>query len=365
MPTDVFVSNHTRDASSCCFQGIEMNTPPSTMFAVVQTQDGYSGTATGPVLEDAAEWLSEAELPVPAPGPGQVLIRLRAASVNPSDIHFIKGEYGQPRVKGAAAGFEGCGDVVATGAGAEVLNGQRVAFVAAGAGAWAEYVVTQAMMCIPLRPEISDEDGSAQIVNPMTAMAMVDIARNAGEAFIVSAATSQLGKLMCSLGRDLGLKPIAIVRRADAVDSLKDLGAHEVLVTSDPDMPKKLTDLCHALKPRVFLDAVADQISEQVFCAMPNGARWVCYGKLSPDLPKLTQMGQMIFMGKQIEGFWLTKWMTTTPPADQMRVVAEVQARFADGRWKTDVADHLSLRNVVSDLAHALKKSDGKVIITP
>ncbi|WP_170756470.1 zinc-binding dehydrogenase [Ruegeria lacuscaerulensis] len=342
-----------------------MTTLPSTMYAVVQTQDGYSETATGPTINDAADWLATAEMQVPVPGPGEVLIKLRAASVNPSDIHFIKGEYGQPRVQGTAAGFEGCGDVVATGAGAEALQGQRVAFVAAQAGAWAEYITTPAMMCIPLRPDISDEDGSAQIVNPMTAMAMIDIARNAGDAFIVSAATSQLGKLMCSLGRDLGLKPIALVRRDNAIALLKDLGAHEVLVTSDPEMRTKLVALSHALKPRVFLDAVADQISEQVFCAMPNGARWVCYGKLSSDLPKLTQMGQLIFMGKRIEGFWLTQWMTTTPPADQMRVVAEVQARFADGRWKTDVSQRVALKDVIKNLANALKKGDGKVIITP
>ena len=70
-------------------------------------------------------------------------------------------------------------------------------------------------------------------------------------------------------------------------------------------------------------------------------------------------------MSKRIEGFWLTKWMTSTPPEDQMRVVAEVQARFADGRWKTDVSERLGLRGVVANLANALKKSDGKVIITP
>ncbi len=338
---------------------------PETMFAVIQTHDGYSDQATGPFIDDAADWLAQAQLPVPSPGPGQVLIRLRASSVNPSDIHFIKGEYGQPRVKGAAAGFEGCGDVVATGDGAEGLMNQRVAFVAAGSGAWAEYVLTNAQMCIPLRPDISDEDGAAQIVNPLTAMAMVDIARGDGDAFVVSAATSQLGKLMCSLGRDLGLKPIALVRRAEAVPHLQELGAAEVLVTTDDDVADRFATISAALKPRVFLDAVADQLSEQIFRSMPNKARWVCYGKLSTETPQLTQMGQLIFMGKRIEGFWLTQWMMSTPPADQMRVVTEVQARFADGRWKTDVSERLTLRNLLPNLANALKKSDGKVIITP
>lgn len=345
--------------------GEKMTDLPATMFAIIQTHDGYAAAASGPTLDDAKDWLAEAEIPVPSPGPGEVLIRLRTASVNPSDIHFIKGEYGQPRVKGMPAGFEGCGDVVATGTGAEALQDQRVAFVASGAGAWAEYVVTQAQMCIPLRPDISDDDGAAQIVNPLTAMAMVDIARADGDAFVVSAATSQLGKLMCSLGRDLGLKPIALVRRNEVVQPLKDLGATEVLVTTDPDVAQNFAALSADLKPRVFLDAVADQLSEQIFCAMPNRARWVIYGKLSNDLPELTQTGQLIFMSKRIEGFWLTNWMMTTPPTDQMRVVAEVQARFADGRWKTDVSERLALRDVIPNLADALKKSDGKVILTP
>ncbi|MBO9435093.1 alcohol dehydrogenase catalytic domain-containing protein [Ruegeria sp. R13_0] len=338
---------------------------PSTMRAVVLKHDGYSGTMTGPTITDASEWLVDAELPVPTPGPGQVLIRLRTASVNPSDIHFIKGEYGQPRVKGTAAGFEGCGHVVATGKGAEGLQGLRVAFVAAGSGAWAEYVVTQMQMCIPLRPDISDDDGAAQIVNPLTAMAMVDIANEDGDAFVVSAATSQLGKLMCSLGRDLGLKPIAMVRRAETAPMLKELGAAEVLVTTDPDVARQFAELSAKLKPRVFLDAVMDPLSEQIFCAMPNRARWICYGKLGSDAPTLTQTGQLIFMGKRIEGFWLTNWMMTTPPADQMRVVTEVQARFADGRWKTDVSERLTLGDLISNLADALKTSDGKVMITP
>ncbi|WP_171173967.1 alcohol dehydrogenase catalytic domain-containing protein [Ruegeria sp. HKCCA4633] len=338
---------------------------PQTMFATLLKHEGYSGTSSGPAISDAAEWLEPAEIPVPQPGPGQVLIRLRTASVNPSDLHFIKGEYGQPRVKGSPAGFEGCGDVVATGNGAEALQGQRVAFVAAGSGAWAEYVVTQMQMCIPLRPDISDDDGAAQIVNPLTAMAMVDMAKADGDAFVVSAATSQLGKLMCSLGRDLGLKPIALVRRAETVETLKSLGAAEVLVTTDSDVVEQFAGLSTSMKPRVFLDAVTDQLSEQLFCAMPNRARWITYGKLSTEAPTLTQTGQLIFMGKRIEGFWLTQWMMSTPPADQMRVVAEVQARFADGRWKTDVSEHLTLRDLVPNLANALKKSDGKVIITP
>ncbi|MCV6598059.1 MAG: zinc-binding dehydrogenase [Mangrovicoccus sp.] len=340
---------------------------PESMQALLQKHDGYSGRAEGPMIEDASEYLEFATIPTPKPGKGQVLIKLRTASVNPSDLHFIKGEYGQPRIKGNPAGFEGCGDVVAAGEGAEALIGQRVAFVVAMgcSGAWAEYATTQALNCIPLQPAVSDEDGAAQIVNPLTAMAMVDIARKDGDCFVISAGTSQLAKLMIALGRDLGLKTIVFVRRADAVEATRALGASEVLVTSDEDVIGQFKTLCKSYKPRVFLDCVSDQMSEQIFVAMPNMARWISYGKLVAEAPALTQMGQLVFMGKRVEGFWLTRWMMETPPADQLKVVQEVQTRFADGRWKTDVSARLKLADVVSGLGAATGIPGGKVMITP
>ena len=319
------------------------------------------------MIADAGLYLEVAELPKPVPKAGQVVIKLLASSVNPSDLHFIKGAYGQPRVKGAPAGFEGCGEVVDVGAGAEALLGQRVAFVITpnGSGAWAEYAMTEALHCIPLRPEISEADGAAQIVNPLTAMVMVDIAAKTGAAMVISAASSQLGKLMIGLGKDLGLKTIALVRRADSVKALTALGATEVLDVTTPDFARQFAAASTALKPQVFLDAVADQISEQVFAAMPNGARWVCYGNLGAAPPTLTQIGQLIFMDKRIEGFWLTNWLRNTAPEVQKRVVAKVQSRFADGRWHTDVSARLTLAEVVGSLAAATAIKGGKVIITP
>ena len=113
-----------------------------------------------------------------------------------------------------------------------------------------------------------------------------------------------------------------------------------------------------------MLDAVADQTSADIFAAMPPHAKWVCYGKLSPQNPQLTQMGQFIFMGKKIEGFWLVNWMRTTPTKQKIAVFTEVQARFADGRWQTDVAIKLPMQDIVAGLAAATKLTDGKIIIT-
>ncbi|WGI22178.1 zinc-binding dehydrogenase [Amylibacter sp. IMCC11727] len=339
-----------------------MSDLPNETFSVIQKLDGYSGRSEGPVIEDAAEYLKDGMLPMPTPGKGQVLIKLRMASVNPSDLHFIKGEYGQPREQGKAAGFEGCGDVVAAGEGAEHLVGQRVAFVTTGA--WSEYCVTMAMMCIPLHPSVKDEDGAAQIVNPLTAVGMVDIAEKNGDCFVMSAAASQLGKLMLGLAKDKGLKTICLVRRKDAADALMALGATVALDVTADDFDAQFAAASREHKPRVFLDAVTDAISERVFTMMPNRARWVSYGKLNPELFPMTQMGQLIFQSKVIEGFWLTPWMQANG-AEMPRFAKEVQTRFADGTWKTDVATYLPLRDVVSGLAAATQIKDGKIMITP
>jgi NADPH:quinone reductase-like Zn-dependent oxidoreductase len=341
-----------------------MHELPRQTFSVIQKLDGYSGRSEGPTISDGSKYLEDGFLPTPQPAAGQVLIKLRMASVNPSDLHFIKGEYGQPCVKGAAAGFEGCGDVVACGTGTEGLMGQRVAFVAAGSGAWSEYVLTLAAMCIPLHPAVRDEDGAAQIVNPMTAIGMVDIAQKNGDCFVMSAAASQLGKLMIGLAKDKGLKTICLVRRMDSADALRALGATEVLDVTAADFAAQFAAASKALKPRVFLDAVTDALSEKVFTMMPNHARWVTYGKLNPELFAMTQMGQLIFQSKVIEGFWLTRWMQENGTL-MAKLAKEVQSRFADGRWTTDVAIYLPLRDVVTGLAAATQIKDGKIMITP
>lgn len=332
------------------------------MQAIVVRGSGYAATATGPLIEAADEWLELRTLPVPKLSDGQALIKVRTASVNPSDVHFIKGEYGQPRVGGAVAGFEGCGDVID---GPAHLLGQRVAFVAGpdGSGAWAEYAVADANACIPLRPEISDADGAAQIVNPLTARAMMGMAKSAGDAVIITAGNAQLGKLMIGLAADMGVKVITTVRRAEAAAQLHALGADRVLCTADADFAEQARAAIAQCKPRMMLDAVCDTVSEQLFVAMPNRARWVCYGKLSTELPTLTQMGQLIFMSKQIEGFWLTNWFRQTELADQITAIQDVQARFADGRWSTDVSATLRLDEVIDRLATALKTPGGKTMI--
>ena len=338
-------------------------TIPKTMRALVQLHDGYANTQTGPNVDDLAPFVALRDIPVPTPAKGQAVIKVQLAAVNPSDIHFIKGEYGQPRVNGTPAGFEAVGEVVA---GDTPLLGQRVSFFASASGTWAEYAMTDISGLVPCREELSPVDAAGQLVNPLTAIAMFDIVQQSGaDSFVLNAAGSQLGKLLIALGRDHKIAPIAVVRRAAQADALRELGAAEVIVTGEGDPMDQARAAFKTYKPRILLDAVADQFTADLFFAMPNGARWINYGKLSTEAPKLAQMGQLIFQGKQIEGFWLTRWMKDTDPARIPQAFAAIQERFVTGDWITDVAGIVPLSDAMTKLPEVLAQPDGKAFIDP
>ncbi|MCE7027553.1 alcohol dehydrogenase catalytic domain-containing protein [Jiella sp. CBK1P-4] len=341
------------------------------MKALTVRYDGYSGTSEGPTVERLSDWCELSQIAVPKPSGSQVLVKVGLANVNPSDLHYIKGEYGQPRKKGAPAGFEGMGEIVASGEdeAARKLIGQRVAVSVSrgGSGVWAEYALTDARAVVPLHPKLRDEDAAALIVNPMTAWAMLDLVKKAGaKAFVMTAGASQLGKLMARLSKELDLAAVATVRREAHRGVLEGLGVGTVLNTEREDFEDMLVMAMRQVQPTVLLDAVADQRSADIFAAMPAGARWVIYGKLSPQSPALPSLGQMVFMKKRIEGFWLSEWMASATPDARREAFEAVQERFVSGAWKTDVAETLSLAEAGEKLGEALSGLNrGKVLIRP
>jgi NADPH:quinone reductase-like Zn-dependent oxidoreductase len=336
---------------------------PETMRALVLLHEGFGADASGQRLETLEPYVALSEIPVPEPGPGQALVKVARAAVNPSDVAYIKGLYGQPRRKGVAAGFEGTGTVVA---GDTPHVGRRVAFFGSGTGTWAEFALTDAAMLIPLRDDVADADAAGLIVNPVTAAAMVGLVRAAGApSFVATAAASQLGKFMVSLGRDVGVPCIAHVRRSEVAPALEALGAAAVLATDAADHPARLHAAIESHAPTVMLDAVAGPASAEVFFAMPDGARWVCYGRLSETPPVLDEMAQFIFRRKRIEGFWLTDWMRTTPQAEVAATIATVQERFASGAWRTEISETVALDQAMTRLPSAYGAKDAKVLIAP
>ena len=338
------------------------------MKALLLRNDGYASGPSGTVLEAMDPYVETGTIEVPQPQGSQVLIKVALASINPSDVMFIKGMYGQPRAIGRPAGFEGVGEVVATGPDAVGLLGKRIAFATGltNWGSWAEYALAEAGACIPLLDTVRDEDAAAMIVNPLTAIAMFGLVKEEGEkAFILTAGASQLCKLIIGVAKDEGYRPIAIVRRDDQIPLLEGMGAAHVLNAEAPDFQQRLVEVLKAEKPRIFLDAVTGPLAGAIFSAMGKRARWIVYGRLDGTTTPIPEPGQMIFMHKKVEGFWLTEWMRSVGPERRAAAAIEAQKRFSDGRWATDVTAVVPLEEAVSRVSEELAKPNGKVFIRP
>ncbi len=208
--------------------------------------------------------LEVSEETFPAPAGNQVLVKMEAAPINPSDLailasaaDFETAEYSNGKVvanmpepflsgqKGRhgqrlPAGNEGAGEVIATGDSdmAKALLGQRVACVPGNA--FSQYAIADAMMCLPLG-EHSSEVGASSFVNPMTALAFVETAKMEGhDAIIHLAAASNLGQMLNKICLEDGMKLVNIVRKQEHVDLLRDLGASHVVNSSDDDYMSQL-----------------------------------------------------------------------------------------------------------------------------
>lgn len=228
------------------------------------------------------------EIPVPRPGRGQVLVRIAAAPLNPSDLGSMAGLAYSGEIKYPfTPGREGSGTVVAAGDGLmpRFLNGRRVACaVETGNGTWAEYMVTTAQLCIPLNRNISLEQGASLVVNPLTALALFEVAR-AGKhrALVNTAAASALGGMIERLGRRYNLPVIQIVRRQAQVELVRERGGEYILNSSDADFSKQLQQLVEKLNATLFLDAVGGSITQQLADAAPYDSTILLYGWLSGE----------------------------------------------------------------------------------
>ncbi|WP_416306427.1 zinc-binding dehydrogenase [Neptunicella sp. SCSIO 80796] len=305
---------------------------------------------------------------------GQVRVKMLATPVNPSDLVYLRGQYGLPPQAAAYAGFEGCGIVVEANAGlyGKWLTGKRVAISAQPGkdGVWAQYATTLANYCLPLRKEIDDIQGSTLIVNPCTVVCLVERAQQLGaKAIVINAAASQVGKGLIRYAQMQGIKTIATVRSANNVEVLQKLGADYVLLTTDDNFSEQLqaaAEQCHA---SVLVDAVADQDTAGVLKQLPNGSTAIVYGRLQESQDPLGghfSVGDMIFRDTRIEGFWLARYFRKASFWRAFKLNRKVQKLFAEGIFHTDIRGEYGFDDFIPALTHyAEHKSDGKVILRP
>jgi NADPH:quinone reductase-like Zn-dependent oxidoreductase len=209
-------------------------------------------------------------------------------------------------------GIEGSGTVVAAGSGflPNFLLNKRVSCTRVGTrdGTWAQFLLTKASLCSPLKKDISFESGATLLVNPMTVLAFFEIIEK-GEhgAFVNTAAASQLGRMLVRMANKKGIPLINIVRREEQAELLRSLGAEHVLVSPEADFDQRLKELSRRLNATLFLDAISGEFTQRLIDASPKGSLILLYANLSQS-PAQINPNSLWYFDRRVEGFILSTW---------------------------------------------------------
>jgi NADPH:quinone reductase len=322
--------------------------------------------------------LTVAERPIPQPDAGEVRVRIRFSPVNPSDLLYIRGHYsGVAEHFPSGAGFEGMGVIDALGPGVEGLAvGQRVFARNSDGGNWSQYAVVSAEKVWPVPDDIADEQIASFMINPATAILMVRhvLAVPRGDWLLQSAAGGELGRMIIRLAKHDGIKTINVVRRHEAVQELKDLGAEEVIASADGPIDEQVRKIVPQ-GVNFALDPVAGQIGTEIFRSLSEDGRMLVYGSLTGegisvgDDPRLTLSGRRI-----LEVYWLGYWL---PRLDESgffapgrpaipQLIDEISDLIRQGILETSPGKKFGLDDIHAAVAEAETVGrDGKVFLAP
>ena len=330
------------------------NSIPSTMQAVQ--------------LDEPNGQLTLREIRVPRLGAGQVLSRMAAAPINPSDLGSLSGlSYSGKRQFPFTPGLEGSGTVVEAGEGfmPRLLNGRRVACapLLTADGTWAEYMVTSAQSCVPLNRNVSMEQGAMLIVNPLSALAIFDIAERGKHRSIVStAAASALGGMILRMGKRQGIPIIHVVRRPEQVELIREQGGETILNSSDADFTEQLRTMAHRYQATLLLDAIGGRLTKILAEAAPYGSTILLYSRLS-DEDSILDARTALVKHLHFDGWFLGNWMREKNLLQTLRLAGHVQSLLA-----TDLGTPVHKRLPLSAAQGALEMytrnmSAGKILL--
>jgi NADPH:quinone reductase-like Zn-dependent oxidoreductase len=319
---------------------------------------------------EPSDVLAIEDLTDPTPGPGEILVRVSLASVNPSDLHIIRGRFGRQPELPASPGTECVGIVEALGKGVDVPTpGTRVVLLNVW-GTWRERILAPADRVITVPDELSDEDAAQALVNPVTAwvMTVAEHRLKEGDWLAQSAAGSTVGRLVLQIARSKGFKTINLVRRQAQVDEISALGGNITLCTEDQDWGARLAHLADGNAPSKAIDCVAGRTGATLARGLAPGGKLLVYGALSTHRqtePAAFEMPifspRLIYNAASIQGWFLFHWLEVTPLKECANVLREVLGQMAAGSLRLPPAK----RHLIADFKDAVAAGEGSRLAKP
>jgi NADPH2:quinone reductase len=277
------------------------------------------------VKEDSTLELSLVETDLPEPGPDEVIVRIEATPLNPSDLALLFGpaDLSTSKVGGTSdrpvvtadipqkfmkmvsgrlgqslpVGNEGAGTVIAAGSSqaAQALMGKTVSM--AGGEMYARYRCIKAMMCLELPPGTTAAEGASSFVNPMTALGMVETMRSEGhQALVHTAAASNLGQMLNRICIEEDISLVNIVRKPEQEKILRGLGAKIVCNSSSESFYKDLTEALIETGATLAFDATGGgKLASSILSCMEAAA--------AQSMTEYDRYGSNVFKQVYIYGF--------------------------------------------------------------
>ena len=299
----------------------------------------------------------------PTPGAGEVIVKMRAAPVNPADLNQIEGKYPVRAQLPATPGFEGAGiiadvdrDVTNVAAGALVILPHNI-------GTWRDAVAVKADELVVLPAGIKPVHAAMLKINPMTAWRLlhdyVDLAR--GDWLIQNAANSAAGRAVIQIAHELGYKTVNVVRRSELISELRAEGGDVVLVDSE-NLRREVQDAIGGSPVRLGLNAVGGESALRLANCLAPGSTLVTYGAMSLQPLKIPN-GLLIFKDLRFRGIWINKWYDNATPAQRMEAFQHLFEMAQRGLLQTKVEKAYPLSEAKTAVAHAARgQRSGKII---
>ena len=320
-------------------------------------------TERGPVPQAS---IAAVEFTLPPLGPGQVLIKVLAAPINPSDVLTLTGVYGMLPPLPAIGGNEGVGVIAECGPGVSSPAIGQTVLLPVGAGTWSTHMVADAAKLMPLPNGVDPLQLAMMTVNPPTAHLMLQefVDLEPGEWVIQNAANSGVGEYLIQLAKIRGLKTVNVVRRESAVAAVKAMGGDVVLVDSS-GLPKQVKEATAGAKIRLAIDAVGGKSTDNLANCLTEGGVLVNYGMMSGE-PCTVSPSSFVFRDVTLRGFWLALWFRKATPPQQMAVFGELAKLIATGKLKARVQATYDISQIKEAVAAAAAgERDGKILMVP
>jgi NADPH2:quinone reductase len=377
-------------------------------MAGTSTRTGLQIRST--VKKEGVVEMSLVSIPTPEPKPDEVVVRIDASPINPSDQGLLFGGADMTTAKASGTpdhpvvtasispavmrsiagrleqslpvGNEGAGVVVEAGAspGAQALMGKTVAIL--GGAMYAQYRCIKAAQCLVLPPGTTPAEGADCFVNPLTALGMVEtMRREAHKALVHTAAASNLGQMLNRICIKDRVALVNIVRKPEHVDLLKEIGATYVCNSSSPTFMDDLTEALAASGATVAFDAIGGgRLAGQILTAMEialnrTAKEYSRYGSTTHKQVYIyggldrgpTEFNRAFGMAWGIGGWLLTAFMQKigAEAAQKLRerVGAEIKTTFASTYTReVSLAGALRLEEIT---VYSKQATGQKYLITP